>query len=196
LAIGVAGLLAVLWLWWTGLSGSASTANHHQGLTRLSGLLAGYATIWLTALIARPPILVRALGPTRLFAWHRHLGVSAFVLVAIHLASVNGHPTTWTMVLAHVAAGAMVLLAVTNLPMVRHRLHRSIWRIAHRLGYGLLWLGLFHQLTEGSDLTRYPLIAVTWVAAFATGLIGLVYRHLIKPLISNRRCQLPVTKAD
>jgi len=175
----VSGLLAVLWLRWTGLSGSASTANHHQGLTRLSGLLAGYATIWLTFLISRPPILERALGPARLFTWHRRLGVSAFALTAIHLASVNGHPATWTMVLAHVAAGAMVLLAVTNLPVVRHRLPRILWRVAHRLGYVLLWLGLFHQLAEGSDLSRHPLVAAIWVAAFGAGLVGLIYRRLV-----------------
>jgi len=192
--LAAAGLLAVLWLWWTGQPGADVAAGHHQNLTRLSGLLAGYSIIWLTCLITRPPVLERSLGSHRLTTWHRRLGTGALALTAVHLVSLEGHPATWTMGLAHVAAGAMALLAVTNLPVVRHRLPYTTWHAAHWLGYCLLWLGLSHQLAQGGDLARHPLIAAAWVCGFGAGLVGLLYSRLIRPLTISRRHRLRVAR--
>ncbi|MCL1897941.1 MAG: ferredoxin reductase family protein [Micrococcales bacterium] len=202
LVIAVIGLIAVVWLWFSG-NGTSRVGletgrqlgrfrDHHgsgpfnHDMARLSGLLAGYATILLTLLMARFPFVERSLGPDQLARWHARLGVGAFALTAIHLASIPGHPNDWTIRLAHVAAATMALLAVTSIPVVRHRLPYSVWNTAHWVGYMGLWQGLMHQVRVGSDLSGNRWVAAAWIAAFTVGLIGLMDSRLFQPLVLHQ----------
>ncbi|MEO7007177.1 MAG: hypothetical protein ABI065_09105 [Terrimesophilobacter sp.] len=73
-----AGLLVVLWMWWTSVPASFTTTPASVATTvgELCGMLGAYLVCWQVLLIARVPWFERAVGLDRLVSWHRSLGAS------------------------------------------------------------------------------------------------------------------------
>ena len=156
----------VVGLWWRGggvadLGGSAAAAVTSGG--RLTGLVGTALVLVQLLLLARIPVLERALGFDRLTLWHRRNGRAALILLALHAALITvgyalndriGLPrelwrllTTYPGVIT-ATAGLLLLVAVvvTSIVIVRRALRYETWYFVHLYAYLGIALAFSHQL--------------------------------------------------
>lgn len=185
------GLLAALVPWYAGADHFEGTGDVVTSIGRTAGLLAVYLCLVLVVLMARIPWLERAAGFDRLTAWHRAVGASTVLLVAVHGAVVVGgyaiddhrsYPgEAWHvastypgMVRGLIAGGLLVLIGITSARAVRRRLRYEVWWLIHLAAYAAVVLAFAHQAAAGDqfvgDATAVDVLRAIYLAVLAAAL--------------------------
>jgi predicted ferric reductase len=208
----VAGLLLVAY-WWAAGGGVAALTSWAAGLTsvgRLTGLVASDLLLVQVLLMARVPVLERAVGQDRLARWHRRTGFTSFTLMLAHiwlitwgyaagrLAAVPG--TFWNltitypgMLLALAGTLCLVLVVVTSVRAARRRLRYESWHLLHLYAYLGVGLALPHQLWTGQEFLASTAATVYWWTLWAAAAVAVLVWRVGLPLFRTLRHDLRVT---
>ena len=195
---GAGGLLAAWWAATERLAG-ASTGEAVTAVGRVTGLLGAYLCLVALVLMARVPVLERAIGLVRLSTWHRYVGSTAVVLVLAHVAATAiGYGLVeetaplhelWEMIVglpgmitATVATVLLVAVGVSCGRAVRRRLPHGLWWVVHLTVYVAVVLGFAHQIETGDDFVGRPGAAAVWKGTFVAVLATVAWWRIARPL--------------
>ncbi|GIE74293.1 oxidoreductase [Actinoplanes philippinensis] len=175
---------------------------------RLLGLYLAFTMTVQALLVARLPLLDRAIGMDRLTGWHRWTGFAVFWLAVLHPAfvilgfarydRVSFTATALTLskqlpvLLGLIAVALIVLVVALSVRFARRRLSYEAWHAVHLLLYLVLVLGIVHQAYEGTAFTLNVLTRIYWWGLWAFALGALLTYRLIVPLIRNSRHRMRV----
>jgi predicted ferric reductase len=173
-------------------------------LTQLTGLLGSTVGLVGVLLAARPRSIERWFGLDRLLIWHRYLGETMAVLIAVHVtagiaatvpelgfATTIADMTGRQPYMAGAAIGAVLIgiVTVSSLRSVRHRLSYETWYFVHLTAYLGFALSFGHEIALGGDLADDRLARTFWVglhvavaAAIVFGRWGHVVANVLRPL--------------
>jgi len=205
--IGFGGL-AVLGLWWKDTAFVYGWAGELINAGRITGLLCGYTVVVLLALMARIPALEHGVGSDRLARWHAAGGRYTVSLAVAHtLLIIWGYALqahdgvvdqTKVLLLSYpdvlmatVALGLLIGVAVTSARAARRRLRYETWHLLHLYTYLAIALAFSHQFATGADFVDLR-ARVLWSAMYV--LVGglLVWYRVLTPLVVLARHQLRV----
>jgi predicted ferric reductase len=204
------GVVAIaLYLAGGGASDFTSWRDIPVGLGVLAGLLGSDLVLVMLLLAARLPVIDRAVGYDRAMNAHRRLGKPALYLLLAHFVFVlvgyaialNLDPLEMAvmmvtsmsdMPLAFVSLGLFLLVVITSLVIVRHRLKYQIWFLVHLLSYAAVLLSIPHQFSQGHLFAEGTWARWYWGLLYG-GVIGsiVLFRFAI-PLALNIRHRLRV----
>jgi predicted ferric reductase len=210
-AVG-AGLLLITY-WWIaggGLTGLTGWATGLTSLGRLTGLLAADLLLVQVLLMARIPVVERAVGQDRLARWHRLAGFTSFSLMLAHIGLITwGYAagdlgavpgTFWNltvtypgMLLALAGTVCLVLVVVTSIRAARRRLRYESWHLLHLYAYLGVGLALPHQLWTGQEFLASPAATVYWWTLWAAAAGAILVWRVGLPLHRSLRHDLRVT---
>ncbi|MFI0819349.1 ferric reductase-like transmembrane domain-containing protein [Streptomyces sp. NPDC021098] len=196
------GAVAVLALWWSDTRSVVTLADWLTGAGRITGLLAGYACAVLLLLMARLPLLDRAVGTDRLARWHAMGGrytislACAHVLLIIWGYSLESHTgvvdQTTTLVLHYPdllkgTIGFLLFLvtAIVSARAARRRMTYETWHFLHFATYLAVFLVFGHQLSDGADFVGNRPAQLAWYTLY----IG------VAALLAWYRFAVPVRRA-
>lgn len=196
-----AGTVPVIALWW---SGTPPTTLHAWGgyLTaagRLTGLLAAYLLLALTALMARVPIVENRIGADAATRLHRALGEYTVSLAACHAlliilgyaASLHVNPLTETatleldypdVLMATAALGLLAWVGVVSARAVRRRMAYESWYFIHLYVYLAMALVFSHEFAVGTDFSASARNRVLWSALHIAVAAALITYRVLLPL--------------
>jgi predicted ferric reductase len=178
-------------------------------LGRVTGLIGTYLLLLMVVLVARLPLLERALGQDRLVRWHRRLAPWPISLIGAHAVLITvgyaqGARTgalhqlgvllgSYPDVLAAtVAFGLLVMAGVTSWRVVRRRMTYETWWAVHLYFYLALALAFGHQIADGASFVGHPLARAYWIALWL-GTAGTVIVHRLgRPVWMSIRHRLQV----
>jgi len=177
------GAAAVLAMWWSDTTSVVGVAGWLTGAGRITGLLAGYACAVLLMLMARVPLLDRAVGTDRLARWHAMGGrytislASAHVLLITWGYAVESHTgvvdqaTTLVLHYPDLLKGTIgfllfLITAVVSARAVRRRVAYETWHFLHFATYLAVFLVFGHQLSNGADFTGNRPAQLAWYGLY------------------------------
>ena len=205
------GVVAVaLYLAEGGASDFTSWRNIPVGLGVIAGLLGSDLVLVMLLLAARLPVIDRAVGYDRAMNTHRRLGKPALYLLLAHFSllligygialSQNPLETAVTMItsmvdmpLAFIALGLFLVVVITSLVIVRHRLTYQFWFVVHLLSYAAVLLSIPHQFSQGHLFAEGTAARWYWLVLYVGALGSVVLFRFLIPLSRNLRYQLFVT---
>jgi predicted ferric reductase len=208
-ALAIAGATLILIMWWRGAPPAVGPGSTSTDAGRLTGLLAGYTALLQVLLRARVPVLERTLGTDRINAAHRLLGSYLLVAITAHatlitvgysrsggtplLSQLGALVTSYSYVVwAVVAAGILLVVGLTSVPVIRRHLRYELWHALHVSAYVAVALAFLHQVALGEHFVHSPRTRMLWTALFAgVGATVLWYRCL-RPLQLLARHRLKV----
>ncbi len=157
---------------------SSGWAQAWTSITSLSGLLTSAVALLALVLVGRPLSLERRFGLDRMFVWHRILGDSMGLLLAIHVgagtiawaadlgwinAVIELTGRTPYMALAFIGALLFGVVTITSLKSIRQKFSYETWYFIHMLAYIGLAVSFGHEIYLGSDLARDNVARWFWV---------------------------------
>ena len=206
IATAVAGLLAVVALWFSGagLQGFDQQGGPMTEIGRLSGLVASYLLLIQVLLMARVPWLEGIWGQDALARQHRLVGFTSFHLMLVHIVTITlGYAAAadagvlheiWLlitvypgMLLATAGTVALVAVVVTSIRAARRRMRYESWHLIHLYAYLGVGLALPHQLWTGADFTASPVATVFWWGLWAASATALLVWRVVTPLVRSMR---------
>ena len=205
------GAAAVLALWWSDTTSVVGAAGWFTGAGRITGLLAGYACAVLLLLMARVPLLDRAVGTDRLARWHAMGGrytvslASAHVLLIIWGYSLESHTgvvdQTTTLVLHYpdllegtIGYLLFLMTALVSARTVRRRVAYETWHFLHFATYLAVFLTFGHQLSNGADFTGNRPAQLAWYTLYITVAALLAWYRFAVPARRAMRHRLYVAE--
>jgi predicted ferric reductase len=188
-------------------------ASVFTSIARITGLLCAYLALIQVLLLARIPLLERAVGFDRLNVWHRWNGHATVDLLILHvLFSVWGYAlmdrftigkeiSTMLgggiypgMITATIGTAMLIAVVATSLVIVKRRLRYEWWYAVHLLAYAGIALGWFHQIPTGNELVLDTVAADYWRALYVATLAFLVVFRLAIPLLAAASYRLRVAE--
>ncbi|MEY2532849.1 MAG: hypothetical protein QOF29_759 [bacterium] len=210
--IVAANAAAVVGLWWRqgGLSEVHDVGGLLTSLGRVTGLLGAFLALGQLLLLARIPVLT-AMGVERVGGWHRRNGIAVLALLVAHAVLItagyarsDGVALTRQagdllsgyegVLLATVALGVLVLVAVTSVVAVRRRLGHRAWRALHVSSYAAIALAFSHQLATGHEFQRQPVARAYWWALYGATAAAIVAFRVVLPVVRSRRHRLRIER--
>ncbi|MYX34103.1 MULTISPECIES: ferredoxin reductase family protein [unclassified Streptomyces] len=204
------GAAATLWVWWSNTPYVPRTAGDClTAAGRITGLLSGYVTAIVIALMARVPSLERRVGTDRVTRWHAMSGRYALSLVVAHVvlilygyalqADTGIVAQTVSVVteypeMVKATAGTLILLLVglVSAGALRRRLRYETWYYLHLLTYAAVYLAFWHQLATGGEFVTGTVARTAWYALYLlAGALVLWYR-VLTPVRLNFRHRMRV----
>lgn len=197
LAVIVAGLIAVLALWWRNTPAITGWGDWLTNAGRITGLLAGYGVITLVALMARIPAVERGVGADRLARWHAMGGRYVVCLVVAHAILITwgyaalAHTgvigqagtllTSYPDVLMATVGGLLLVgVGIVSARAARRRMRYETWYFLHFYTYLAIALAFSHQFADGAEFVTDRQARVLWSALYlAVGLALFWYRFLV-----------------
>jgi ferredoxin-NADP reductase len=198
LSVGLAGVALAVTLGLALSTESAGSLSLPGGpataLGRVTGLVGTYLLLVAVLLVARLPLLERAIGQDRLVRWHRRLAPWPLVLIAAHgaliavgyaqaarsgaLSELGTLLMSYPGVLAAtVGFGLLAMAGVTSYRLARARMRHETWWAVHLYVYLGLALSFSHQLSTGAAFVAHPAARAWWIAIWvATAGVALVFR--------------------
>lgn len=194
-----AGMLASLALWYGTAENFEGGGDVVASLGRTAGLLAAYLCLVLLLLMARIPWMERAVGFDRLTAWHRTLGTSTVMLIALHAGlSVWGYSIDddraffdqgWTVVSTYpgmvrgaIAGALLLVIGVTSAAWVRRQLPYETWWLLHLGAYVAVILAFTHQVEAGDQFVGRETAGQVMLAIYLGVVAAVLWWRLIVPL--------------
>lgn len=201
-----AGILPILAVWWQGTPPFTLHApgGYITAAGRLTGLLAAYLLLALTALMARIPLIENRIGSDAAARVHRSLGEYTVALAACHVLLIilgyaraaRTNPVTETVnleldypdvLMATAAFGLLVWIALVSLRAVRRRLRYESWYYIHLYVYLAMALVFSHEFANGTDFSASTRNRVLWSAAhIAVAALLVLYRFALPAARSAR----------
>ncbi|WP_307873714.1 MULTISPECIES: ferredoxin reductase family protein [unclassified Frankia] len=180
-------------------------------LGRVSGLLAAYLMLVELLLMARVPVLERAVGLDRLAAWHRGLGTNIVVLMVTHVllivwgyglsdhhqplselfTVVTTYPEMWK---ATIGTVLFVSVGVASARRLRPRISYELWYLLHLTVYAAVLLVYGHQTANGAEFVGHPVNRVLWQLMYVAVAACLVIWRLVLPLAKIARHRMRVER--
>lgn len=181
------------------------------GVGVVAGLVGSNVVLIMLLLIARIPILDHVFGSDRILAAHRRLGKPALYLLLAHailliggyglvlvrdpVAQVADMLTAMAdMPQAFIALGLFVVVVVSSLAIVRHRLRYETWYLVHLLTYAAVLLAIPHQFSQGGLFAEGTWARWYWVALYAGTIGTIVVFRILVPMERNLRHRLRVAE--
>jgi len=177
----------------------------------IAALAATNALLMMLLLAARVPAIDRVLGQASATALHAKLGEwvvlglvahATFVLVGYavlddvgvfgELAYLWGDSTNF--VLAVLAMGALLAVAVTSFAVVRKLLPYEAWHVVHLLSYAAVGLAIPHMFSMSGLLAAGSWRRTYWVTLLVITGAALLWYRLLTPLMSSLRHQVRVQR--
>jgi predicted ferric reductase len=207
-------VVVYLWLAGSGAQGmSSSTPELFTSIGRVTGLVAADLLLVQVFLMARVPWVERSYGQDELARRHRLVGFWSFTLMVGHVALITlGYAladrrglitelwhvvTTYPGILmASIATGSLVLVAVTSIRLARKRMQYESWHLLHLYAYLGVGLSIPHQLWNGADFVSSPMARVYWISAYVVAAGAIVVFRLGLPLWRSLRHALVVSGVD
>jgi predicted ferric reductase len=193
--VAINALLVVgMWIRHGGLNQLGSASAKFTAAGQITALIGTYGALVQIFMMSRSPWLERRFGMDGLAVWHRWLGFSVVTLISAHVAfSTIGYALGdgksimnegWTLIttypyvlMATVATGLLIMVAVTSLRAARHRMSWETWRFLHLYAYLAIALAFGHELAVGTDFSDDGVARAYWIALYvALGLAILVFR--------------------
>ena len=187
---GNALVIAAMWLRHGGTDQFATFSGTVTALGQLTALLGTYGALLQLVLMSRSPWLDQVFGMDRLAVAHRWLGFATVWLLLGHVAGTTvGYAlgdgssildegwalvTTYPyMLMATVAMGLFVVIAITSVRYARRRISYETWHGIHLYAYLAIALAFMHALVVGTDFKDDPVARLYWVGLYviAGGLI-------------------------
>jgi predicted ferric reductase len=214
LLVIAANAAVITWLWVHGGNVTdKSTGDVLTSVGRLTGLLSAYLALVQVILLARLPLLERAVGFDRLSIWHRWNGHACIDLVVAHVVfTVWGYAlldhftlgkeiTTMLgggvypgMITATIGTVLLLAVVATSLVIVRRRLSYEWWYAVHLLAYGGIALSWFHEIPTGNELVLDHTAATYWRGLYVATIAILVAFRLVAPAFFTLRHRLRVAE--
>ncbi|AEM85280.1 ferredoxin reductase family protein [Streptomyces violaceusniger] len=205
------GAAAVLALWWSDTPSVVGPVGWLTGAGRITGLLAGYACASLLLLMARVPLLDRAVGTDRLARWHAMGGrytislACAHVLLIIWGYSLESHTgvvgQTATLVLHYpdllkgtIGFLLFLLTAIVSARAVRRRMPYETWHFLHFATYLAVFLAFGHQLSDGADFVGDRPARLAWYTLYIGAAALLAWYRFAVPVLRVLRHRLYVAE--
>jgi predicted ferric reductase len=210
-AITIANLGLLTWLWVAG--GNLDHGDAGDVLTaigRLTGLWSAYLALVQVLLLARLPLLERAVGFDRLSIWHRWNGHATLDLVVAHVVftilgyaaldrlSIPAETTSMIssypgMITAWLGTALIVAVVASSIVIVRRRMRYEWWYAVHLTAYVGIALAWFHQIPTGNELVLRPVVDAYWKALYVVTFALLVGCRVLVPLVNAFRYRMRVT---
>jgi predicted ferric reductase len=199
LAVANLAAITVLWLSGGGVSDVHSSADALSSGGRVAALWGAYLSLIAVLLLARVPVLERAVGFGRLTVWHRYAACGCLVMLLAHVGLTTagltlGDRTSLPREAARLiseypgvitaTAGTVLLVAVVLMsarPM-RRRLGYERWYFAHLYTYLAIGLAFSHQIATGQDFVGNPAGRIYWIALYLATLGSLVLFRIVRPI--------------
>ncbi len=158
---------------------TAGWSSAWTSLSRVSGLTASAVGLVGLVLVARLRSIERRAGLDRIFVWHKWLGGTMAILVAVHvvasLVAWSDGQGWWNSLvdltgrepyMAAATVGALLLTVVTvsSMSSMRRRLSYETWYFVHLTAYAALALAFGHEVVLGGDLAGGGPAWWFWVA--------------------------------
>jgi len=176
---------------------------------RWTALVGTYASLLLLVLVARVPLVERAVGLDRLMKWHRVLGPVALLLIGAHVvlvtagyaadASMSFLAQTWSFLTTYswmpsAIAGfvLMVVGGVTSWRVARRRMKYETWWVTHLYFYLAIALAYLHQVTYGQQFVDHAWARWIWIAFYVVTAVLLLVFRVGAPLWQSLRMDLRV----
>ncbi|MCQ8187662.1 ferric reductase-like transmembrane domain-containing protein [Streptomyces sp. RCU064] len=205
------GAAAVLALWWSDTPSVVGAAGWLTGAGRITGLLAGYACAILLLLMARVPLLDRAIGTDRLARWHAMGGRYVISLACAHvlliiwgyaLESRTGVVDQTTTLVLHypdllkgtIGFSLFLVTAIVSVRAVRRRIPYETWHLLHFGTYLAVFLAFWHQLSDGADFTGNRPAQLAWYTLYIAVAALLAWYRFAVPVRRALRHRLYVAE--
>lgn len=190
-----------MWLRDGGITSVHSWATLFTSIGRITGLFGAYLLLVQILLLARIPLLERAIGFDRLTGIHRANGKWCLYLILVHIGLITtGYAMTdrlsipaeyWTfltvygaeMIWATIGSLLIIAVAVSSFVIVKRRLRYEAWYFVHLTAYLGVFLAWLHQIPSGSDFIGNPLAAAFWTAMYVVTLQLVFLFRIGQPLI-------------
>ncbi|MHB8507706.1 MAG: ferredoxin reductase family protein [Candidatus Dormibacteria bacterium] len=204
-------LIAGMWLRHGGADKLGSPAALLTALGQLTALFGTYGALVQLVLMSRNPWMEQLFGLDRLAHWHRWLGFAVTVLICGHVVlTTTGYALgdgstvageTWKLLttfpyvlMATVATGFLVMIAVTSVRAARRRMTYETWHFVHLYAYLVIVLSFGHVLAVGTDFSNDPLARIYWVTLYALVAVLVLLFRVGHPLVLYRRHHLKVAR--
>ena len=210
IAIGAVPVLAV---WW---QGTLPLSLHVPGgyvtaAGRLTGLLAAYLLLALTALMARIPLIENRIGSDAAARVHRALGEYTVALAACHALLIilgyaqasHTNPVHQTVdleldypdvLMATAALGLLLWVGVVSARAVRRRLRYESWYFIHLYVYLAMALAFSHEFANGADFSSSSRNRILWSAVHIAVAALLVFYRVALPAARSARHRLRLAR--
>jgi predicted ferric reductase len=209
IALIMAGGAWVLDLWRTSSMFGTTHGAQLTSFGELLGLLGGYGFVILLALMARIPVVEKAIGTDRLARWHALTGKTVIYVITGHVVfiiwgyALNAHQsvtketaTLWTtfpdILMATVSWGLLLMVAGFSVRAARRRVRYETWYYAHLYTYLAIALSYSHQFADGGAFSVNFQARAVWSAMYI--LVGalLLWYRVLTPLRNTLRHQFRV----
>jgi predicted ferric reductase len=199
-------LVVAMWIRHGGLNQLGSASAKLTAAGQITALVGTYLALVQVLLMSRSPWLERRFGMDGLAQWHRWLGFLVTTLISAHVVfSTVGYALgdgnsvaaeAWTLIttypyvlMATVATGLLIMVAVTSIRAMRRRLTWETWRFLHLYAYLAIALAFGHELAVGSDFSDDAIARWYWIGLYvAVGLCVLTFRvgHPVRLSLRHR----------
>ena len=190
----------------TNLGGSGALLTE---VGRWTALVGTYGALLILVLVARVPLLERAVGLPRLMTWHRVLGPLVLVLVAAHVVLVTaGYAAqeatsylgqTWEFLRTYPwmlpAAVGFVLMLVGGLSswrVARRTMKYETWWVTHLYFYLAIALAYLHQVMYGQQFVDHAWARRSWIGLYLVTIAVLLVFRVGTPIWQSLRMDLRV----
>jgi predicted ferric reductase len=197
-------VVVAMWLRHGGLDTVSGPGGPMTAVGQVTGLFAMLAILVEMALMARIPWLERRLGFDRLAVLHRWTGFAVVDLVVVHtITTTVGYAQSSKqsipaqvldfirhspdVLMAFVAAGLFIAVAVSSVKAARSRLVRETWYSIHLYVYLAIALSFAHQLAVGSDFSGDAVARWWWGVLTLAVVAAVVWFRLVVPIAFNVR---------
>jgi predicted ferric reductase len=200
-ALAVANVVAITIMWITsgGVDDVHSSADALSSAGRIAALWGAYLSLVAVVLLARVPVLERAVGFGRLTAGHGYAACGCLVMLLAHVGLTTAGltvgdrtsvPTEVARLISQypgviTATAGLVLLfgvAVISARPVRRRLKYETWYFAHLYTYLAIALAFSHQVVTGRDFVGNPTGRVYWTTLYLVTLGPVVLFRVLRPI--------------
>lgn len=209
-------VIAGLWLQDGGITSVHDWASLCTSVGRITGLFGAYLLLVQLLLLARIPLLERAIGFDRLTGIHRTNGKWCLYLILGHVGFITaGYAMTdrlsipaeyWQfltayqdMVWATIGTLMIVAVAVSSFVIVKRRTRYEAWYFVHLTSYLGVFLAWLHQVPSGNEFVTSPQAAAFWTALYVVTLqLVLLFRvgqPLLRALIHRPRVEEVIEEA-
>ncbi|HEX8917732.1 MAG TPA: ferric reductase-like transmembrane domain-containing protein, partial [Chloroflexota bacterium] len=196
----IATVISAMWLQGGGITSIHDWATLFTSIGRITGLFGAYLLLVQLLLLARIPLLERAIGFDRLTGIHRANGKWCLYLILGHIGFITaGYAMTDRlsipaefmdfltlypdMIWATIGSLMIVAVAVSSFVVARRRLRYETWYFVHLMAYLGVFLAWFHQIPSGNEFITNPVAAAAWTALYLVTLQLVILFRFGQPLV-------------
>jgi predicted ferric reductase len=178
------------------------------GVGVVSGLIGTNLFLVMMVLAARIPFVDNLFGHDRALELHKKLGKPVLYLLLVHMVALivdyasRVQTDLWSevvtmfgisdLLLSFLAMGVMVLIVITSLVAVKKALPHGVWHTIHLMSYVAMFLGVFHQFSQGMMFAEGTMARWYWLSLYVVAVGGIAIFRVIIPVAKSMRHKLVV----